>query len=108
MQDAANMIDLMNGVISSLQGEVAALKSQIPGHGGNKKSLIDNKALTQVPFFSGDEKTFTDFEFKLQQFVQPYQRFEETLDWIETLLARPQVFQTFVITCSATRATTCS
>ena len=89
MQDAANMIDLMNGVISSLQGEVAALKSQIPGHGGNKKSLIDNKALTQVPFFSGDEKTFTDFEFKLQQFVQPYQGFEETFDWIKDLESEP-------------------
>ena len=33
--------------------------------------------------FSGDEKLFSDWEFKLQTFVRPLKQFEAYLDWVK-------------------------
>ena len=64
MQDAANIIDLMNGIITALQAELATQRATKPEK-EKKKNLIDNKSISQVPYFNGDENGFADFDFKL-------------------------------------------
>ena len=88
MQDSANMIDRMNDVISGLQAELATLKTK-DGHHEEKRHLIDDTPISQVPYFVGDKKGFTDFEFKLHHGVDPYPRFEKAPDWIKELEFEP-------------------
>ena len=58
------MINSLHMQLGQLQAEIYGLK-----HGDSqsgRKNLTEYKSLDQVPKFNGEEKYFSDFEFKLQ------------------------------------------
>ena len=57
--------------------------------GNGAKNLADNKSLDQVGKYDGEEKHFSDFEFKLQQFLRPHDNCEAMLDRIKDLESEP-------------------
>ena len=83
-----------------LQAEIIALKQQMaqqqqqqqqhpPQEPKRDQQLKDTKSFQSVPKWNGDEKSFTDFEFKLHQFVEPHRGFEKWLDWVKDLDEEP-------------------
>ena len=75
-------------VIDRLVDELRELRGQRDDH---KKDLTEKKSFDKVPTFDGNEKDFTDFEFKFQQFVRPFKYFEQFLDWIKNLDEEPEI-----------------
>ena len=75
-------------VIDRLVDELKELRGQRDDH---KKDLTEKKSFDKVPTFDGNEKDFTDFEFKFQQFVRPFKYFEQFLDWIKNLDEEPEI-----------------
>ena len=79
------------GVVLTLQAEVGRLTAKVnvlknPGQGnqiGGGKILKELKSFASVPVWDGSDKTFGDFEFKLHQFLAPFDRFEAFLKWIK-------------------------
>ena len=83
-------------VITSLQGEMYQLRQHLDGvmaavtqqSANQNQGMREAKELTRwrsiqsVPKFSGEEKHFRDFEFKLQQFIRPVNGFEKFLNWV--------------------------
>ena len=82
-------------VINSLHQQMGLLQSEIIGlkNGGDsqngRKNLTDYKSLDQLPKFNGEEKYFSDFEFKLQQFLRPFDNYEMLIDWAKDLDEEP-------------------
>ena len=78
-------------VINEMQTEIFQLKAHIAGtaihspggHAGGEKEMTRWRSIQAVPKFTGDDKIFKDFDFKLHQFVRPIVGFEKTLDWIK-------------------------
>ena len=70
-----------------LQGEIYTLKHGDSQNG--RKNLTDYKSLDQIPKFNGEEKYFSDFEFKLQQFLRPFDNYEMLIDWATELDEEP-------------------
>ena len=75
-------------VIAALQPEVFDLKNRIAGMSqgeiGDKPEEITRwRSVQSMPKFSGDDKVFKDFDFKLHQLVRPVIGFEKFLDWIK-------------------------
>ena len=84
-------------VITSLQGEMYQLRQHLDGvmaavtqqSANQNQGMREAKELTRwrsiqsVPKFSGEEKHFRDFEFKLQQFIRPVNGFEKFLNWVK-------------------------
>ena len=44
-----------------------------------------------MPALDGDEKSVSDFEFKFQQFLHLFRRFEALLDWAKDLEVEPKM-----------------
>ena len=83
-----------------LQAEIIALKQQMaqqqqqqqqhpPQEPKRDQQLKVTKSFQSVPKWNGDEKSFTDFDFKLHQFVEPHRGFEKWLDWVKDLDEEP-------------------
>ena len=80
-------------VVQGLQAEVVNLRAEInllKGGGGashekDKKSLKELKSFSDVPKWDGSDKSFGDFEFKLHQFLAPFERFEAFMNWVKEL-----------------------
>ena len=89
----AQVINSLHAQMVILQGEVLSMKSggSESFHGGFRKNLSDNKSLDQVPHYDGEEKNFSDFEFKMQQFLRPHDNCESVLDWIKDLEEEPRL-----------------
>ena len=96
------MVTTANTTIASLQQQVTAMAAEAqrtsiamadldlkiaapPGqpHNKTKLELSEWKSLGALERFTGDEKAFADWEFKLQTFVRPLKQFEAYLDWIK-------------------------
>ena len=84
-------------VITALQGEMYQMREHISGvmtamaqqsaaqsqNNRESKELTRWRSIQSVPKFSGEERQFRDFEFKLQQFVRPVTGFEKFLNWVK-------------------------
>ena len=80
-------------VITALQHEVYELKNRIAGmpqggmsqggSGDKPEEITRWRSVQSMPKFSGDDKVFKDFDFKLHQLVRPVIGFEKFLDWIK-------------------------
>ena len=69
-----------------MNGMMAAMAQQAAGQNqGNRepKELTRWRNIQSVPKFSGEERQFRDFEFKLQQFVRPVNGFQKFLNWVK-------------------------
>ena len=64
---------------------------QVTSKEHKKRDLSESKAFEKVPIFDGDEKKFSDFEFKLQSALRPYKHFEEFIDWIKNADEEPDL-----------------
>ena len=82
------------GVVQGLQQEVLNLRGEIEqlkrnGVGGGDKekgkSLKELKSFSDIPKWDGSDKSFGDFEFKLHQFLAPFDRFEAFMNWVKEL-----------------------
>ena len=85
---------LVVNVINRLQNQVEQLQTQLLRNmsgGDKKKELAEAKSFSMVPQFDGEEKHFSDFEFKLQQCVQLWKHLEEFLDWIKDHETEPDI-----------------
>ena len=78
-QQTQTITDLQSKVMASDHGGANA------DHGGHstRQNISEWKSFSKVPCFSGDEKAFSDFEFKLHTFLRPLPDFEEMLEWIK-------------------------
>ena len=70
-------------VIELMHAEIEALKAKNLQRDPKPRDLTEQKLFSNLPHFDGAEKDFSDWEFKVQQFVRPYKHFEEFLDWIK-------------------------
>ena len=80
-------LNLAHGLISILKKEVDDLKGELQKNKGNsnKKDLKELKSFMEVPVWDGAVKGFSDYEFKLHQFVDSFLRFEAMLDYVKNL-----------------------
>ena len=68
---------------------ITILETKAEGAGGpkvhdkTKMDLAEWKSFGALTTFDGDEKSFSDWEFKLQTFVRPLRQFEAYLDWVK-------------------------
>ena len=84
-------------IITGLQGEIYQLRETMNNFcsamaqqsatqsQGNRESreLTRWRSIQSVPKFSGEERHFRDFEFKLQQFIRPVNGFEKFISWVK-------------------------
>ena len=69
-----------------IQQMVVAQAQQQQSGGERKKSdMVGWKSFSQVPKYTGDEASFMNYEFKLQNFVRPEGEFEAYLEYIKDL-----------------------
>ena len=72
----------MNQMNTTLVGNQQQQQQQNQQQQGRDTELTRWPTLQQLGKFSGDEKSFKDFDFKLHQFVRQIQGFEKFLDWV--------------------------
>ena len=69
---------LLNNQLANLQAEFQQLKQE---HGGGGiKMLSEKKGFERLNTYGGDEKGFSDWEFKLHQFIRSEVGFELFMD----------------------------
>ena len=88
-EDYVRVIDVLHNQVLELQASVVKLTGEKTG--GQKRNITEYKSFEKVPHYDGEEKIFTDFEFKLQQFLQPFPTFEQLLDWAKELENAPTI-----------------
>ena len=84
VQQIKDALNSAHQLIIMLRKDVEQLKSK-GQKDDHKKDLKEMKSFGQVPVWDGSLKSFSDFEFKLHQFVDPFARFEEFLDHVKNL-----------------------
>jgi hypothetical protein len=82
MQAMANEAQARAVTIADLELRVVAGPGGQP-HDKTKLELSEWKSFGALDKFSGDEKSFSDWEFKFQTFVRPLKQFEAYLDWVK-------------------------
>ena len=78
-------------VIDNLIDDIKELRKERDGREDHKKDLTEKKSFDKVPTFDGNERHFTDFDFKLEQFERPLKMFEKFLDWVKNLDDEPEI-----------------
>ena len=74
--------------MTGMQQRIVQLEAQLHEVKKDKKKekeLTDMKGFEKLGNFSGNEKEFGDWEFRLHQFIRPFQQFEAWLEWVKDL-----------------------
>ena len=82
-------LDLRDRVLH-LHGQVEFLSNR-GTHGGEAKHITDKKGFEKLDKFDGAEKDFTDWEFKLHQYIRSSVGLESYLDDLKELVEEPSL-----------------
>ena len=86
MSDVVSVLDKVYVEMNAQTQKILALEGQLKDAKERKherKDLKESRAFQSLATWCGGEKTFVDWEFKLQQFVRSYKGFEEYLERVK-------------------------
>ena len=87
--NSSDLIQFTNNLyaeVIALRAEISKLESvgtNLSGQKVKEKHLKDLKSFSAVPVWNGNEKDFSDYEFKLHQLSKPFNFFEKRFDWVK-------------------------
>ena len=89
LESAFTTIQNENIILNQKMETLEAMVVQLKAKNYEKKTLTEKKGFERLVSFTGEEKMFGDWEFKLHQFVRPEIGFEAFLDEVKDLDKEP-------------------